>query len=233
MNGFKLPRVGEKAPEFSAPSTDGHVSFPSDYSGRWVILYIYIGDYQPCCATDILALNGAAPRFSAYDAEIAAVSPDSVAVHIAWAMSLRNLNKGKDICIGLISDRALDIAKGYGVNNTEEDISKAERAVFIIDRASTVQAVHKLSASSGINVTELERELLALQSAACQCAITPSGWTPGEEVIEYPPQTLKSASGNVSERTMNGCSCVDWYICHRADSGVRRLNEPLPHGTEG
>lgn len=222
MDTYEMPRVGQSAPVFTARSTGGVVNFPSDFSGRWVLLYIYIGDFQPCCTSDILALNTAAPRLKSYNAEVIAVSPDSVPTHIAWALSLRNLNNGSDLTIDLASDQMLDIARSYGVNNVGDDVGKIEKAVVLIDQSGTIQAMHKLPYATGINVTELERELLAIQSARYQFGITPSGWTPGEDLMEYPPQTVSTAGSNVSERTASGSRCVDWYLCYRQDSGLRK-----------
>ena len=33
-----MPRIGDKAPEFKAVTTQGPINFPADYSGSWVIL---------------------------------------------------------------------------------------------------------------------------------------------------------------------------------------------------
>lgn len=225
MDTYKLPRVGEAAPAFTARSTNGVVDFPADFSGKWAVLYVYIGDFQPGCTTDILALSDAAPRLRAYNTEVVAVSPDSIAAHIAWVFSLRNQNKGNNIGVELISDRSLNVAKLYGVANVGDDFTRLEKMAIIVDGDGVVQAVHKISNAVGINITELERELLSLQTARYQFAMTPSGWTPGEDVIEFPPQTVTTAGSNISEKTANGSRCVDWYLCYRRDSGLRRPSE--------
>lgn len=33
-----MPRIGDKAPEFKAVTTQGEINFPGDYKGSWVIL---------------------------------------------------------------------------------------------------------------------------------------------------------------------------------------------------
>lgn len=225
MDTYKLPRVGETAPAFTARSTSGTVNFPADFAGRWAILYVYIGDFQPGCTTDILALSDAAPRLRAYNTEVMAMSPDSIAAHIAWIFSLRNQNKGNNIGVDLISDRSLDVAKLYGVTNVGDDLTKLEKMAIIVDADGVVQAVHKIPHAVGINTTELERELLSLQTARYQFAMTPSGWTPGEDIIEFPPQTVATAGNNISEKTANGSRCIDWYLCYRQDSGLRRASK--------
>ena len=222
MDTYEMPRVGQSAPAFTARSTNGIVNFPSYYVGKWAMLYIYPGDFQPGSTSDILALSEAAPRLRSYNTDVLAVSPDSSETHIAWAMSLRNLNKGNDINVELASDRSLDIAKKYGVNNVGDDTDKVEKSVIMVDQNGVIQAMHKFPYATGINVTELEREMLALQSSRYQFGITPSGWTPGDELMEYPPQTLATAGSNVSERTASGGRCVDWYICYRQDTGLRK-----------
>lgn len=171
---------------------------------------------MPTSATDVLELNRALPKFLAHDAKIYALSADSVASHISWIMSLRNHDKnGKTIDIELISDRYGNIAKSYGLQG-ENDIG-----TFIIDPEGILRAKNIHSSVTGINVTEIERELLALQTARFQYGRTPSGWTPGEDILEHPPRSLESALSNMSNRQALGGYCLDWYICYRQDTGQR------------
>ena len=37
-NEQQMPRLGEPVPAFEAMTTQGKVSFPADYKGKWVIL---------------------------------------------------------------------------------------------------------------------------------------------------------------------------------------------------
>lgn len=218
--------VGLPAPAFYAESTRGEVRFPEQFAGKWVLLYLYIGDFLPCCATDILALNAVLPRLRSYGAEALAVSPDTVAAHIAWIFSLRPQNGGRDLELELVSDRSLAIATEYGINVVAPDLDHMEKAFMIIDPDGNLETVQLYPHDVGINVTEFERELLALQTAKSQYAITPQGWTPGEEVLDYPPQTLESAETNVMDKTSAGGRCTDWYLCFRPDSGKRDKNAP-------
>ena len=226
MNYDFSAHVGLPAPSFYTESTRGEVRFPEQFSGKWVLLYMYIGDFLPCCATDVLALNAALPRLRSYGAEALALSPDTVAAHIAWIFSLRAQNGGRDLELELASDRSLAILNNYGVNVVATDLDHMEKALMIVDPDGVLETVQLYPHDIGINVTELERELLALQSARSQYAITPEGWTPGEELLDYPPQTLESAETNVSDKTATGGRCVDWYLCFRPDSGKRDKNTP-------
>ena len=40
-----MPRIGDKAPEFKAVTTQGNINFPADYAGGWVILFSHPADF--------------------------------------------------------------------------------------------------------------------------------------------------------------------------------------------
>jgi peroxiredoxin (alkyl hydroperoxide reductase subunit C) len=47
----RVPLIGEPAPEFTAETTNGIMNFPSDYKGKWVILFSHPADFTPVCTT--------------------------------------------------------------------------------------------------------------------------------------------------------------------------------------
>lgn len=221
----KQTGVGSPAPNFTAKSTEGKVNFPKDYQGLWTVLFWYIDDFSPSAASDILMLEGAAAKFAAYNAKIAAISPDSLQTHIAWVLALRNLKTdGKAISFPLIADRNGQISDLYNITNTDDFMQNNEKAIMIIDPDGIIRSVHRLSEGSGINVTETERELLSLQTARYQNALTPAGWTPGDDIISYPPTTSKDAASAVAQNEAQGMYCLDWYLCFKQDSGKRNEN---------
>jgi len=44
--GGRLPLIGERAPAFTADSTQGPVRFPDDYKGKWVIFFSHPANWQ-------------------------------------------------------------------------------------------------------------------------------------------------------------------------------------------
>ncbi|MBP6454435.1 MAG: redoxin domain-containing protein, partial [Bacteroidales bacterium] len=44
---YSMPRIGDKAPEFKAVTTQGDINFPGDYKGKWVILFSHPADFTP------------------------------------------------------------------------------------------------------------------------------------------------------------------------------------------
>lgn len=208
--------IGKKAPVFYAEGTKGQVYFPIDNQGKWNVLYFYPGDFTPESASDIMALDSKIPKFKSYNSEVIAISPDSVPSHIAWVLSLQNMNKqGKPIDFALLSDRSLEISKAYGILNTDTNNERNEKAVIITDPEGIVRSFHKYSNNMGLNITEIERELLALQIVSDKKVISPAGWTPGEDLLIYPPKTVEDAKTNISEREKEGNYCLDWYICYK------------------
>lgn len=51
---FTMPRIGDKAPEFAATTTQGEISFPSDYKGEWSILFSHPADFTPVCTSEFM-----------------------------------------------------------------------------------------------------------------------------------------------------------------------------------
>jgi peroxiredoxin (alkyl hydroperoxide reductase subunit C) len=51
-----MPRIGDKAPEFKAVTTQGPINFPADYAGNWVILFSHPADFRPVCTSEFMTI---------------------------------------------------------------------------------------------------------------------------------------------------------------------------------
>ena len=58
-----LPLIGDKAPSFKALTTQGEISFPEDYEGKWVILFSHPADFTPVCTTEFMTFGSMAEQF--------------------------------------------------------------------------------------------------------------------------------------------------------------------------
>ncbi|HPT32976.1 MAG TPA: redoxin domain-containing protein, partial [Prolixibacteraceae bacterium] len=58
-----MPRIGDAAPEFKAVTTQGNISFPSDYSGSWVILFSHPADFTPVCTSEFITFASLEQKF--------------------------------------------------------------------------------------------------------------------------------------------------------------------------
>jgi peroxiredoxin 2/4 len=81
--------VGRAAPPFALPSTKNldHLDEAvclADHRGRWLVLVFYPADFTFVCPTEIMAFSAGAEEFAAEDADLIAISTDSVHCHQAW-----------------------------------------------------------------------------------------------------------------------------------------------------
>ena len=59
-----MPRIGDKAPEFKAVTTQGEINFPADYKGSWVILFSHPADFTPVCTSEFMTFATMEEKFA-------------------------------------------------------------------------------------------------------------------------------------------------------------------------
>ncbi|MFP5521490.1 peroxiredoxin [Peptococcus simiae] len=186
-----IPMIGDPAPAFSAETTQGTISFPSDYTGQWVILFSHPGDFTPVCSTELMALARIYDQFEALDCELIGLSVDSLSSHMAWLRTMEQMRwlngeEGQAIPFPIIADIRREVAEAYGMIHTSNpDVTV--RATFVIDPAGVIRAIQYYPESTGRNMTELLRLVNALQRVDRQGIRTPADWQVGDDVIMAPP----------------------------------------------
>lgn len=169
--------IGSPAPAFSLDAVVNKAIRKvnlSDYQGKWVVLFFYPGDFTFVCPTEIKGFNKSLAEFKAANAEILAVSVDSVFSHLAWIESgaLATLD------YPLLSDFSKQTARDYGV--LDKVTSGARRGLFIIDPKGVIQHILIHSEKVGRSVDETLRVLKALQTDE----LCPINWKPGDKTIK-------------------------------------------------
>ena len=134
-NEQQLPRLGEPVPAFEAMTTQGKVSFPADYKGKWVILFSHPADFTPICTSEVLTFGARTAEFKALNCELIGLSVDSRNSHIAWLRTIREKIEYKgirnlDIRFPLIADLTMDVARRYGMIQPGASTTAAVRTVF-------------------------------------------------------------------------------------------------------
>lgn len=121
-----MVEVGDQAPDFSLPTTEGDVRL-SDLSARAkVLLAFYYEDATPLCSNEVSMLKDDYDIVRELGAEVLAVSADSIDSHRDFAERLGG------VPFPLASDERLEAAKAYGV--VDESGKRSQRALFVIDR---------------------------------------------------------------------------------------------------
>ena len=213
---LSLPRIGDKAPEFTATTTQGEINYPSDYKGKWSILFSHPADFTPVCTSEFMTFAHLEEKFEKANCSLIGLSIDGLYSHIAWLRTIKDkieFNGMKDIEVKfpLIEDISMEIATKYGMIQPGESKTQAVRAVFFVDPKGIVRALIYYPLSLGRNFDELYRALIAMQTSDKFNVATPADWNPGDDVIVSP-----AGSCGVAEERMTSADeldCKDWFFC--------------------
>jgi len=99
--------IGEKAPEFSLPSSRGGALGLADATG-YVVLFFYPRDDTPGCTKEAIAFTGMTDAFTELGATIWGVSADSLESHVKFTTK-------HDLSMPLLSDEDNAVCDAYGV----------------------------------------------------------------------------------------------------------------------
>ena len=215
---WTMPRIGDKAPEFKAVTTQGPINFPSDYSGKWVILFSHPADFTPVCTSEFMTFATMEKRFEEAGCKLVGLSVDGLYSHIAWLRTIKEKieyrgMKNVEVNFPLIEDITMEVARKYGMLQPGESSTKAVRAVFYIDPRGIIRAVLYYPLSMGRNFEEMYRALIAMKTADAFSIATPADWQPGDDVIV----PTAGSCGVAKERMENKTEmhCYDWFFCTR------------------
>ncbi|MDD3567147.1 MAG: peroxiredoxin [Bacteroidales bacterium] len=212
-----MPRIGEKAPEFKAVTTQGEINFPGDYKGSWVILFSHPADFTPVCTSEFMTFASMEKDFNAANCKLVGLSVDGLYSHIAWLRTIKEKIEYKgmkdvEVTFPLIEDITMEVAKKYGMMMPGESSTKAVRAVFVIDPNGIVRTVLYYPLSLGRNFDELYRIVIALQAADKFNVATPADWQPGDDVIVPTAGSCGVAKERMESKDQD-THCYDWFFC--------------------
>ena len=204
----RLPRIGEPAPHFEAPTTHGTIQL-DDFKGTWLVLFSHPADFTPVCTTEFIAFAEAHSVLRQMNTELLGLSIDSVYSHISWVRNVEE-KMGVKITFPVIADSSQEVATLYGMIMPGESTTETSRCVFVIDDQQIVRAMIYYPLTTGRNVDEIVRLVTALQTTDEHGLATPANWRPGDRLIVPPPQTQEEAEERVQDSSVE---CTDWYFC--------------------
>lgn len=215
---YSMLRIGDKAPEFRAVTTQGEINFPNDYKGSWVILFSHPADFTPVCTSEFMTFATMAEKFEKANTKLVGLSVDGLYSHIAWLRTIKEKIEYKgmkdvEVKFPLIEDITMEVARKYGMMMPGESSTKAVRAVFFIDPKGIIRTILYYPISLGRNFEEIYRVVIGLQTADKFSVALPADWQPGDDVIV----PTAGSCGVAKERMENKeeMKCYDWFFCTR------------------
>jgi peroxiredoxin Q/BCP len=136
--GPAWPKVGSKAPDFTALAHDGATVKLSGFKGRPVVLYFYPKDDTPGCTVEACGFRDTHAQFGRHKAVVLGVSPDSPRSHEKFRAKFK-------LPFTLLADERHELAEKYGAWREKSMYGKAfmgiARSTFVIDAGGTIVKV--------------------------------------------------------------------------------------------
>eukprot|EP00808_Paulinella_micropora_P024106 g68949.t1 len=170
-------RLGERAPNFLAESSQGQVELYSHVRGSWALLLWHPKDFLPVSSTELGRTAQLVDEWKARNTKVVAVSQDTIANHRRWIKEINAFTMSK-MRFPLVADPACKIGQLFGL-----DVHGVERHVLVI-RPDLHIALHwTYPAQVGLSFDEVLRALDALQLAEACSVATPVDWRPDHPVL--------------------------------------------------
>jgi peroxiredoxin Q/BCP len=160
--------VGDAAPDFELPGTDGKTFRLSEHRGKNVVLAFYPGDATTVCTKQFCSYRDNSERIDQLDAEVIGISPQSVDSHERWV-------EEQELNLPLLADEDLAVSKSFGVTGWLGPLARLtelketpggryiQRAIFVIDGDGIVRYRHvSRTGSTFQTVDDLEKAVAAL-----------------------------------------------------------------------
>ena len=160
--------VGDAAPDFELPGTEGKTFKLSARRGHNVVLAFYPGDATTVCTKQFCSYRDNADKLDELDAEVVGISPQSVDSHERWV-------EEQELNVPLLADEDLAVSRSYGVTGWLGPLARfteltdtpggryVQRAIFIVDAEGIVRHRHvSRTGASFQSVADIERALASL-----------------------------------------------------------------------
>ena len=187
-------RINDTAPDFTAETTEGTISFHDWIGDGYAVLFSHPKDFTPVCTTELGYMAGIMDEFTKRNAKIIGISVDPVESHTKWKADIASAT-GHSPSYPLIGDPELKVAKAFDMlpaeaGDSSEGRTPADnatvRSVFIIGPDKKVKLMLTYPMTTGRNFDELLRAIDSIQLTAKHQVATPAQWKHGEDVIVTP-----------------------------------------------
>ncbi|TIW67885.1 MAG: peroxiredoxin [Mesorhizobium sp.] len=152
-------RINDIAPDFTAETTQGTISFHQWIGDGWAVLFSHPKNFTPVCTTELGTMAGLEGEFKKRNVKIIGISVDPVASHDKWQADIKTAT-GQEVKYPLIGDK-----------------------VYVIGPDKKIKLVLTYPMTTGRNFDEILRVIDSIQLTAKHQVATPANWKQGEDVI--------------------------------------------------
>jgi alkyl hydroperoxide reductase subunit AhpC len=181
-------RLGDTAPDFTAETSEGQISFHEYLGDKWGVLFSHPRDFTPVCTTELGYVARLKPEFEKRGVKAIGLSIDPVDSHKGWLKDIQE-TQGHAVNFPIIADPDKKVANLYGMIHPSHDEVYTVRTVFLIDPKKKVRLMITYPQTTGRNFDEILRVIDSLQLTDAYRVATPVNWKQGEDVIIVPAVT--------------------------------------------
>ena len=183
-------RIGSKAPDFEADTTQGRIRFHEWLGDSYGILFSHPKDFTPVCTTELGYLAKLQPEFDKRNTKVIGLSIDPVDDHNRWLNDVES-HGGSKVNYPIIADHDLNVSKLYNMLPAEEATidgrtaatNQTVRSVFVIGPDKKIKLMLTYPMTTGRNFDEILRVVDSIQLTAAHKVATPANWKNGDDVI--------------------------------------------------
>ena len=175
-------RLGDVAPDFTADTTQGTITFHQWLGDSWGVLFSHPKDFTPVCTTELGYVAKIKPEFDKRNVKVIGLSVDPVDSHVKWERDIEE-TQGTAVNFPMIGDGDRKVADLYDMIHPNANDTLTVRSVFVIGPDKKVKLTITYPASTGRNFDEILRVIDSLQLTAKFSVATPVNWTDGQDVI--------------------------------------------------
>lgn len=177
--------LGDEAPDFTAETTEGTISFHEWLGDSWGVLFSHPKDFTPVCTTELGAVARLKDEFEKRNVKVLAISVDPVDSHRGWIGDI-NETQSTTVNFPIIADPDRKVSDLYSLIHPNASDTVTVRSVYIIGPDKKVKLMITYPQSTGRNFAEILRVIDSLQLTANYSVSTPADWKDGEDVVISP-----------------------------------------------
>jgi len=128
-------KIGQKAPDFTLPSTDGKMfRLSKGFEGKPCIVYFYPKDFTGGCTAEACEFRDQSDEFKELDISIVGISRDDMATHLKF-------KKQYELPFELLSDSSGKTCQAYDA--LVPIIRVPKRITYLLDKNHIIQAIYQ------------------------------------------------------------------------------------------